>query len=114
MQDNFLHLGKLCICPDTYEIQEKTIETITSQDLVIVISVYGNFIAQNQQLIQMLEQKHTKLVLLTQNKSIPAIPLFDKVITFSQENSLECGPYAMIFGVEYLIRRYHALYALSL
>ena len=41
MQDNFLHLGKLCICPDTYEIQEKTIETITSQDLVIVISVYA-------------------------------------------------------------------------
>ncbi len=111
IQTNLLNSGKIIYYGSSISQQHAQAANLASSDLAIVISCFGNFVNFSSDIISKLSKSKAKLILITQNYHLSGSNLFDSVIYLSKKNNIETGNYSMQLGIEYLVRRYSALYS---
>ena len=109
-QNDLLLSNKLCICPHTLAQQAEIAQELGKNDIAIVLTCYGNYLNHASELMKSIARSDAYSVLVTQNPVMVNATLFDEVLAFTQHNHIEAGPYIMSYGMEYLGRRYHALF----
>lgn len=110
IQSTLVNYGKVVSIGFDEEQQQALISHINNDDLVIVISVFGNYIHDNLETVQKLTKIASPKVLITQNPGIQETYYFDQVFYLTKKNHNESGFYSMLFGIEYLIRKYSLLF----
>jgi DNA-binding MurR/RpiR family transcriptional regulator len=110
VQSTLVNHGKVVSMGFDEQQQQALISHINSDDLVIIISVFGNFIHDNLETVQKLTNVASPKVLITQNPGVQETYYFDQVVYLTKKNHNESGFYCMLFGIEYLIRKYSLLF----
>lgn len=110
IQSTLVNYGKVVSMGFDEKQQQALISHINTDDLVITISVFGNYIHDNLETVQKLTKITSSKVLITQNPGIQETYYFDQVIYLTKKNHNESGFYSMLFGIEYLIRKYALLF----
>lgn len=110
IQTNLLYSGKLVSYGDSYASQLKIVQNLKKNDLVVIVPCFGNYLHRYPDIVDYITQSKTKSIIITQNPSLTELDFFDEAILFAQENTKECGIYPMLFGIEYLVRRYSSIY----
>lgn len=106
IQQNLYNYNKLVYFSDDITKQEEYIEELEENDLVIILSTFGNFLNSPPDITPLIKSKKTDMILITQNPDILNTFLFDKVISFSSKSQRETGPYLMMIGIEIFLRAY--------
>lgn len=110
IQSNLANYGKLVVMGLNEAQQLELIDYIDKDDLVISISVFGNYIHEFPEITRKIAATKGFKVLLTQNFGFQETYYFDQVFCFSKKNHNEAGFYSMFFITEYLTRRYAMLF----
>lgn len=106
IQSNLYSCNKLVYSAESEEKQRSYIDQMKEDDLVIIISTFGHYIHDRPLTVKKIMETKAKSILITQNKGIQEINLFDEVIIFGNDNCLETGTYSILLGLEYFVRRY--------
>lgn len=110
VQATLVNYGKIVSMGFNEEQQQALINHINPDDLVITISVFGNYIHDNLETVQKLTKLTSSKVLITQNPGVQETYYFDQVVYLTKKNHTASGFYPMLFGIEYLIRKYALLF----
>ena len=110
LQHDLLNAKKVTYTGDTSEKLLELANNIKEDDLAIVFSAYGNFISAQSEIVHQLMSSKAHLVLITLDYSDAMSSIFDETINLTKNHLLETGSYAMFMGIEYIVRRYTALY----
>lgn len=110
VQSTLVNYGKIVVVGANEKQQYSLINHINADDLVITISVFGNYIHDNLEIVQKLTKLSSLKVLITQNPGVQETYYFDEIVCFSKKNHNETGFYSMLFGIEFLMRKYALTY----
>lgn len=110
LQTDFMFAHKVTYCGANDEKQVELANHVQPNDLILIFSSYGNYMSQATKVMNILLESHAKLVLITQNPHVNNNTMFDEIVYLSEKSSIQAGSYAMFIGMEYIVRRYTALY----
>lgn len=114
IQNDFLIKNKIIQVGESIEKQLSIAQSLTSHDLAIIMSNYGNYFNEYPQIINTLIQQHVPIILITLNYHSPQSLNFKDTIYLSTKSFSEVGGYPMKLFTEYLVRRLIVKYNLSL
>lgn len=104
-----LSLGKIIDVVESTEKFESIINHYTKDDLMIILSNYGNFFRHFAKFYEQITLQSVPLVLVTQNYNSMDSFNYSQVIYLSAKRSLAIGNYPLRIFSEYLIRRMYIL-----
>lgn len=107
LQKGLLVSNKLTFAGNHFEQQVYLARKLKQEDLVIIISSFGNFFNNSNELFNELLNSEAKIILITQNNQLLVSPSFDNVICLNQINTQKAGNYPMNFFIDFLIKRYY-------
>lgn len=100
-----LAIGKKIEVAESQKKFDDIMERFGKQDLIVILSNYGNFFAHYQQFYDTLLSKNVPLVLVTQNYSSMDSFRFQQTIYLTSKRQLNVGNYPMRIFAEYFVRR---------
>lgn len=111
LQMGFLNSGKLVYNEKTEIKQLQSARELSENSLAIVVSCFWNYMSIYPDIIKEILNSKARLILLTQNNNFTDCGMYDQVISISKNTNKETGTYALLLGVEYIVRRYSVLYS---
>lgn len=85
---------------------KETIETTLS----LIFSVDGNFVHRNTDIFYRLNEKSSKIVLVTQIHTLKIAPYCDEVVYLNNYNNPKSGKYKLQLFIDILINKYYLTY----
>lgn len=110
MQNSLMRSKKLVNIAHNYDDFERLLASANKDSLIIVVSSFGGFFAENDELMKKIFKKECCTYLITQNTETIIQKAFTEVIKLTSKNHVEIGSYPVIAWSEYLTRRYYSLY----
>lgn len=104
MKNKIIHVG------ESYEKQLEIAHSLTKKDLAIIMSNYGNYFDEYQDIKNTLVQNEVPIVLVTLNYHSPQSLNFKDIIYLSSKPFTAVGNYPMKLFTEYLVRRLRTKY----
>lgn len=105
IQLGFLGVGKKIEVAESEKKMDDILESFGENDLIVILSNYGNFFKQHQQFYDQLLYQNVPIVLITQNYSSMDSFRFQQSIYLISERRLNIGNYPMRIFSEYFVRR---------
>lgn len=100
-----LSIGKLIEVAESTQKFYDILERFDSNDLIVILSNYGNFFSVYHQLYNALLSKRIPLILVTQNYGTMDSFRFKQTIYLTSKRQLNIGNYPMRIFSEYFVRR---------
>ncbi|KAF1303010.1 MurR/RpiR family transcriptional regulator [Candidatus Enterococcus willemsii] len=100
-----LAIGKKIEVAESSEKFSDIVTRFSEQDLIVILSNYGNFFNHYQSFYDLLLTKNIPLVLVTQNYSSMDSFRFQQTIYLTTKRQLNIGNYPMRIFSEYFVRR---------
>ncbi|MGX6980108.1 MurR/RpiR family transcriptional regulator [Vagococcus elongatus] len=100
-----LTAGKVIDVAETQVKLDEILSMYSKEDLIIILSNYGNFFSHHKQSFRELLVKDIPLVLVTQNYNSMDSFSFDQTIYLTSNRHLNIGNYPMRIFSEYFVRR---------
>lgn len=110
LQTDLMFANKITYCGASDEVQLDLANHVQKDDLVLIFSSYGNYMSEASHIMNVLLESHAKLVLITQNPHVNNNTMFDEIVFLTEKSSVQAGSYALFIGMEFIVRRYTALY----
>lgn len=112
LQYSLLNLGKYTHYFDGRVNQRRIIKSMNSNSLIVVLSCNGNFFKHLNlnDLIDTLDGKQHKSILITQNKNLSISKLFDEVFLLGKSELTKTAPYQAQFWADIFYARYCYLF----
>lgn len=110
IQNSFMRSNKLINIAYNYNDYGHLLDDVDEDSLIIVVSSFGGFFAENDDFMRKIFKKGCCTYLITQNTETIVQQAFTKVIKLTSKNHIEIGSYPIIAWSEYITRRYYTLY----
>lgn len=115
LQTNLVICTKYCLAKNELEQQIKIAESLTENDMAIIISVKGNYVHANQRLARALKKTKAKIVYITANHEECLKHNSHRVLYISDNSNVYMGGrYVLLSYIEILCARIITLYKASL
>lgn len=105
-QLQMMSIGKVIYCCDDGVNHVEKANSLTEDDLAIIVSVDGNYINGNKNVILGLKKRGVKMVLITQNPTCKFRGQFDKVIYMGEYTNSIGGRYKLQLMLEIMLNLY--------
>lgn len=102
--------GKVILSGEKNEDFFRIAKRLNQQSTVIIASSFGNFLAENQNLVNLIIDSKATTFFLTQHTENMLTSSFDHTIFVTSKNHVEAGSYPLTFFCEFLVRYYYSLF----
>ncbi|NLC96527.1 MAG: MurR/RpiR family transcriptional regulator [Erysipelotrichaceae bacterium] len=110
-QIKMAELNKHIKIGDTYEEQFELVNNMPDKSLIIIASLEGGYFYRNYDIIKILEEKKSDIIVLTMNEHIkPVQHIASEIVVISKSNSNTEGRISLLYAIETLIMLYYINY----
>ncbi len=110
LQTALLTTGKFSNAKIDLDQQIKLAQSLTKDDLVIILSVRGAYLTSNPRLQRAIKNSHAKTFLITANHDQSLIKQYDHVLYISSTDELDLGRHMLLSYCEILATKYVSQY----
>lgn len=101
-----MSMGKVIQCCDDGANHLETANAMGKDDLAIILSIDGNYIGGNKNVIFALKKRGVKMILITHNPTCKFLGQFDKVIYMGDYTNSKGGRYKLQLMMEIMVNLY--------
>lgn len=110
LQRGFFISDKISVTGQTIEDMERVSKVIDKNSLVIILSSFGNFLTEHNDIVNRIIKSKSNSFFITQHTENMASTSFNKVLSVTSRNHVEAGSYPLAFFCEFIVRRYFTIY----
>lgn len=103
-------MNKLVRLGLTYEEQKEIAENLHEGALVFVASLEGGYFYRNDEVMDILKEKHVTIVAMTMNENTKLMKDIDEILICNKENSNTEGRITLLYMIEILLMYYFVNY----